>query len=118
MSAKTENRNRTVLEAALAVSKERGWQNLTRDGVAVRAGVGAGSVNNAYGTMDALRDAVMAHAVAEATRVLVDGEANCADTHADMVAIVAAGLAVGHTAARNAPEAVRAEAVAHLTDAA
>lgn len=97
MSEKVENRNRAVLEAAIALAQERGFANITRDLVAERANVAAGSVNNAYGNMDALRDAVMAAAV---ERKLVD--------------IVGQGLAVGHPAARNAPEDLKREALARL----
>jgi AcrR family transcriptional regulator len=97
MSDKTENRNRAVLEAALELAQERGFAGITRDAVAERAGVAAGSVNNAYGDMNGLRDAVMANAVA---RELVD--------------IVGAGLAAGHPAARNAPDDLKARALAKL----
>ncbi len=118
MSDKIENRNRTVLEAALAVSKDKGWHALTRDGVAERAGVAAGSVNNAFGTMDGLRDAVMGYAVALVHACKVDGYSHDKPVYDDMVAIVSSGLAAGHDAVRNAHPDVRAEAVAHLTAAA
>ena len=97
MSEKVENRNRAVLEAAIALAQERGFANVTRDLVAERAQVAAGSVNNAYGNMEALRDAVMAAAV---ERELVD--------------IVGQGLAAGHPAARNAPEELKRDALAKL----
>lgn len=97
MSEKVKNRNRAVLEAAIALAQERGFANITRDLVAERAQVAAGSVNNAYGNMEALRDAVMAVAVA---RKLVD--------------IVGQGLAAGHPAARNAPEELKRDALAKL----
>ncbi|MCA9268781.1 MAG: helix-turn-helix transcriptional regulator [Planctomycetales bacterium] len=97
MSEKVENRNRAVLEAAIALAQERGFANVTRDLVAERAQVAAGSVNNAYGNMEALRDAVMAVAV---ERELVD--------------IVGQGLAAGHPAARNAPEELKRDALAKL----
>lgn len=97
MSEKVENRNRAVLEAAIALAQERGFANITRDLVAERANVAAGSVNNAYGNMDALRDAVMAVAV---ERELVD--------------IVGQGLAAGHPAARAAPEDLKRVALAKL----
>lgn len=97
MSEKVDNRNRAVLNAAVEIAQERGYASLTRDGVADRAGVAAGSVNNAYGSMDALRDAVMAHAVDQR---LVD--------------IVGQGLAAGHPAARAAPDDLKQEALAKL----
>lgn len=97
MSEKVENRNRAVLQAAVELANERGFANITRDLVAERAGVAAGSVNNAYGNMDGLRDAVMAHAVDER-----------------LVAIVGQGLAAGHPAARNAPDDLKRDALASL----
>lgn len=97
MSDKVENRNRAVLDAAIAMAQERGFASITRDGVAERAQVAAGSVNNAYGNMDGLRDAVMAAAVEQR---LVD--------------IVGQGLAAGHPAARNAPDDLKRDALAKL----
>lgn len=97
MSDKVENRNRAVLEAAIALAQERGFSGITRDAVAERAGVAAGSVNNAYGDMNGLRDAVMASAVER-----------------EMVDIVGQGLAAAHPAARNAPEELKARALAKL----
>jgi AcrR family transcriptional regulator len=97
MSDKVDDRNRRVLEAALEIAKERGYASLTRDGIAERAGVASGSVNNAYGTMEKLRDAVMAEAVRR-----------------ELTAIVAAGLAVGHPAARAAPDGLKNLALASL----
>lgn len=75
----------------------QGFAKLTRNGVADRAGVAFGSVNNAYGTMDALRDAVMATAL----------ERNLLD-------IIAQGLAVGHPVARSASAATKEAALQRL----
>lgn len=97
MSDKVQERNKRVLEAALEVAAESGYQALTRELVASRAGVSTGSVNNAYGTMQGLRDAVMAAAVAR-----------------NLASIVGAGLAANHPAAREAPPAVRKAALAAL----
>lgn len=97
MSEKVENRNRAVLDAALQVASERGYRTMTRDQVAERAGVAVGGVNNAYGTMDGLRDAVMAAAVDRG-----------------VLPIVAQGLADRHPAALASPEPVRKAALASL----
>lgn len=97
MSDKVENRNRRVLEAAVELAGEVGFGNITRDAVAARAGVATGSVNNAYGTMDELKAAVMAEAVER-----------------QLGAIVAQGLAVGHPAARAAPQQLKDSALALL----
>lgn len=97
MSDKVENRNRSVLEAALALAGERGWRKFSRNDVAARAGVAAGSVNNAYGTMDGLHDAVMANAVDRG-----------------LLPIIAEGLAARHPAACAAPQDLKDSALASL----
>lgn len=97
MSDKVEERNRRILDAALALAGERGYKNVTRDDVAAVAGVATGSVNNAYGTMAALRDAIMAEAVSQ-----------------KLLAIVAQGLADAHPAARSAPPELKQSALASL----
>lgn len=89
-----------ILDAGLAVAERDGWWTITRDGVAREAGVGHGSVNLAFGTVDALRDAVMAYAVRLA-----------------VLPVIAQGLAAGHQAARDAPDELRrAAANGLLTD--
>lgn len=97
MSEKVENRNRAVLDAALRLAGQRGYRNITRRQVADEAQVAAGSINNAFGTMDGLRDAVMAAAVERSVAV-----------------VVAQGLADKHPAALAAPETLRQLAVASL----
>lgn len=97
MSEKVENRNRVVLESAIEIAREYGMARLTRQHVADVAGVSCGSVNNAFGTMEALRDAVMATAVAR-----------------EILGIVAQGLAERHPAALAAPADVRQRAVSAL----
>ena len=96
-SDKVEQRNRRILEAAVQLSAERGYTNITRAEVADRAGVADGSVNNAFGTMDGLRDAVMARAVEQ--------------RHGG---IVAQGLAARHPAALAAPQELKDQATAAL----
>jgi AcrR family transcriptional regulator len=85
------------LEAAVALASERGFRKFSRSDVAARAGVATGSVNNAFTTMDALHDAVMAQAV---TRERAD--------------IVAAGLAERHPLALAAPQTLKDSALASL----
>jgi AcrR family transcriptional regulator len=97
MSDKVQERNRRILEAALALASERGYERITRSDVAERAGVADGSVNNAYGTMEGLRDAVMEAAVTRG-----------------IVAVVGQGLAAGHSIARGAPADLKQAAVAAL----
>ena len=97
MSDKVEDRNRRILEAGVALAGERGIQRVTRDEVAERAGVATGSVNNAYGTMGDLRDAIMVEAVQR-----------------ELIPIVAEGLAMRHPAACAAPQALKDSALRSL----
>lgn len=97
MSEKVDNRNRRILDSALELAELRGYRAITREQVAERAGVATGSVNNAYGNMEGLRDAVMAAAVERR----VPG-------------VVAQGLADGHPAARAAPQDLKDSALASL----
>lgn len=97
MSEKVENRNRAVLDAAVKLAASRGYRNITRQQVADEAQVAVGSVNNAFGTMDGLRDAVMAAAVERS-----------------LPAIVAQGLADRHPAALGASAELRGAALASL----
>jgi AcrR family transcriptional regulator len=97
MSDKVERRNQAILEAGVALAAERGFRKFSRSDVATRAGVAVGSVNNAYGTMDGLHDAIMAVAVERG-----------------LVAIIAGGLAERHPAACAAPPALKESALASL----
>lgn len=97
MSDKVDRRNQAILEAGVTLAAEKGFRKFSRTDVAARAGVAAGSVNNAYGTMDGLHDAVMAVAVERG-----------------LVAIVAGGLAERHPAACAAPSQLKESALASL----
>lgn len=97
MSEKVTNRNRAVLDAALRLAGQRGYRNITRQQVADEAQVAVGSVNNAYGTMDGLRDAVMAAAVER-----------------ELLPVIAQGLADRHPSALAAPLSVKDSALASL----
>jgi len=97
MSTKVATRNQAVLEAAVALASERGFRRYSRADVAQRAGVADGSVNNSYGTMNGLHDAVMQTAVER-----------------QLVPIVAAGLAERHPAACAAPQGLKDSALASL----
>lgn len=97
MSDKVEDRNRRILDAALSLATERGYRRVTRSDVAARAGVATGSVNNAYGTMEKLRDEIMRVAVERGLAV-----------------IVGQGLADSHPSARAAPQGLKDSALASL----
>jgi len=60
---KSKARHDAILRAAVALSVEGGYQWITREQVAARAGVAQGSINHAFGTMLALKRAVVRHAI-------------------------------------------------------
>jgi AcrR family transcriptional regulator len=97
MSEKVNERNRRILDAAVELAAERGYERITRSDVAARAGVAAGSVNNAFGDMDGLRAAVMRAAVERSNAT-----------------IVGQGLAASNAIARAAPDALKQSALAAL----
>lgn len=90
-------RNSKVLEAAIAEASECGYQFITREAVALRAGVSAGGVNNAFGTMLELKRAVLRTAIER--RIL---------------RIVADGIAMGSPVVADLPPEFRQEALSTL----
>jgi AcrR family transcriptional regulator len=87
------DRTRELLAVALELAATRGWRSITRDDIAVAAGVSPALVSARLGTMDALRRSVMRHAVVQ----------RC-------VPVVAQGLAVKDRQAMRADETLRAAA--------
>jgi len=92
-----QTRRRRLLDAAAVEAVDFGLNNMTRRGVAARAGVAAGSVNHEFETMDGLRDALIRNAIETRN-----------------VAVLAQGVATGHPAAKDAPADLRAQAVSEL----
>lgn len=88
-------RRTAIMAAALELAEATGFGNITRDGVAQRAGVAVGSVNHEFGTIAKLRDEVMAQAVAR-----------------EILPIIAQGLACNHPALQNAPGELKSAALA------
>lgn len=84
-----------IMRAALRVAERDGWGALRRHTVAAEANVSTGSVSNAYGTIDALRDAVMTAAVQQ-----------------NIVSVVRDGIAARHPAALAAPASLKRAAMA------
>ena len=95
-----ENRDSRILDAAIHCAKEDGFQWITRERVAARAGVSAGTINSAYKTMRDLKRAVLQYAV-----------------QTGVVEIVAQGLAEGHPIARAAPPELRDKAASFIMTA-
>lgn len=85
-SRKSQARRERILDAALTLAEEKGYREFTRAEAAERAGVARTSVNAAFGTMNALRSAVMVAAVER-----------------QRLGVVAQGLAVHDPVAEGAP---------------
>lgn len=92
-----QDRRRRLLAAAAAEAIERGLANMTRRGIASRAGVANGTINHEFETMAGLRDALIQHAIESRN-----------------LPVLAQGLATGHPIAKDAPADLRAEAVGEL----
>lgn len=92
-------RKQQVLEAAVTVAIERGYQNMGRPDVAEMAGVSQALVSHYFGTLDNLRAMVMDYAVRN-----------------EVVAVVAQGLGGANDAARNAPAHLRDKAIQFLAN--
>jgi AcrR family transcriptional regulator len=89
------DRDRAVLDAACRVAETHGLQRFTRAHVALSSGKAPGTVSLAFGSMDALRDAVVREAIRR-----------------PLLTVLAQALAMGHPVARDAPEDLRAQALA------
>lgn len=98
VAEQTASRRRGILQAALAEARVDGYQWITRNAIAARAGVSTGAVSLAYGGLVALKREVMREAVRT-------GDA----------AIIAQGLADGSTIAKSAPQALKDRAAELLT---
>lgn len=63
-----------LLDVALTLAARDGWQSLTRDGIALAAGVSSGLVTQRLGAMDQIRRSVMRRAVLRrVVRVVAEG---------------------------------------------
>lgn len=83
-----------ILNAAIEEALIKGYENITRDDIAERAGVAAGTVNSHFKDMFHLRRAVMHCAIQ--------------NRHLD---ILAQGLSEGCDVAKSAPEELKREAL-------
>lgn len=88
-----------ILSVAINLAKEQGYDKITRDGVAEKAGVSMGLVTRYFGTMHQLKVAIMRTAVKQG-----------------ILEIVAQGLANGDVHARKAPAELKARAVTLLAN--
>ena len=92
-----EQRRGYILEAAIELARQDGYLNIRKEGIAARCGIGAGTVHSAYGSMADIRNDVV--------RVAIER---------GIISILADALAQKHPLARNAPDHLKAQAVASL----
>jgi AcrR family transcriptional regulator len=97
-AAAVAERRAKVLAAGIEEAKANGYQWITREAVARRAGVADGSVNHAFGRMVELKRAVLRAAVEQG-----------------IPEIVAQGLADGHPIAKGAPPDLKERALATIS---
>ena len=91
------DRKAQLLDIAMQEAEQRGFGQMTRDGIAARAGVAAGLITTRLGTMANLRRDIMRHAVKRG-----------------IISIVAEGLALRDPVAQRAPAELRDKAWASL----
>lgn len=87
-----------MLAAAIDLSVEEGFANFTRNSVADRAGYAASLVSHTFGSVDALREAVIAQAIEEKN-----------------LTIIAQALAAGHPAVQGLSPELKQQAATALT---
>lgn len=95
--AQRRERRQKLLSAAFETAEAVGYQNMTREAVAQRAGLSHGSINHEFGTMAGLRNALMHEAII-----------------AKRLPIIAQGLACGDPITKNAPPSLRMAAAKNL----
>lgn len=93
-------REERILNAAIELAEADGYQWITRDRVAERAGVSTGTVSNTFGSIVELKRAVLRAAIERRN-----------------LRIVGQGLADEHPIVMGAPEALRRETAAYLANA-
>jgi len=94
---KPVNRAGEILDAALVVAVTKGYNTMTRDDIALKAGCSIGLISLRWATMPALKRAVMREAVKNS-----------------VLPIIAQGIVARDALALNAPIKVRKLAVATL----
>lgn len=92
-------READLLQAALLYASDVGYRSVTREALAERCNVSAGTISRYFGSMDQLRTSIMRAAVAKG-----------------VVEIVAQGLAAGDPLACAAPQELKTAAVATLAN--
>lgn len=93
------DRQMLILSAAAKLFREHGYDHVTRERVAVAAGVAPALITHHFGTMVAFRRALMRYAVQH-----------------EILPIVAHGIVTRHPAAMKAPEELRRRAAEHIAN--
>lgn len=71
MKSKALERKEMILNVALEMARQVGYQNVRRDALAVRAGVGLGTVNLYYNTIVQLKRAIMRKALTDRDHIVI-----------------------------------------------
>lgn len=94
---KQDERRAEILDAAVAVAKDQGFSNITRDAIAARADVVGGLVTHYFGTILNLKRDIMRYAV-----------------RTEILSIIAQGVAIGDKHALKASPDLRKRAIESL----
>ena len=94
-----DDRRDLILDAAVDLAKERGFLNIRRDEIAIKAGVSMGLVTRYFGTMVKLKRDVMRMAIRD-----------------EVLSILAQGIAIKDVHALKAPNDLQQRAVASLSN--
>lgn len=86
-----------ILKSAAIIAKRDGFNNMTRDAIAKKAGVSTGTVSQSFGTMIKLKRSVMRYAIDH-----------------EMLDIIAVGLGVKDKTAIKASDNLKQRALATL----
>lgn len=97
MRLKPKERRKQILNTAIQLAREKGFESLTRDDIANRAGVSHGLVTHYYNTMTQVRRDVMRAAVRQ-----------------EILEIIAYGLATSNPHAAKASPELKARAISHM----
>ncbi len=90
-------RREQILQVAVELSKQTGYNKLTREQIAERAGISVSLITNHFHTMNQLRRDIIRYSIKN-----------------NEVAVIAQGLAAGDKRALKAPSELKAKAAKHI----
>jgi len=97
MVPKILDKETRIINAAVELARVHGYDWITRNAVADKSGISAGSIHNSFGTIADVKRAVLKHAVKH-----------------EVLEIVAQGLAAGHPITAAAPDDLKRRALASV----